>query len=111
VIAAAWGTRRRPDSHKRLVLLATIQLAGAALGRFLWTQIGFSPDKGSTIGLLSLIVLLVSYDVLSLHRIHRSTAWAAPLTFVVNAFAVPIGMTSAWHSFVDFLARTVVPHV
>ena len=41
------------------------------------------------------------------HRIHRSTLWAAPLTFAVGAFAVPIGMTSAWHSFAAFLARTL----
>jgi hypothetical protein len=29
--------------------------------------------------------------------------WAAPLTFVVNALAVPIGMTAAWHTFAAML--------
>jgi hypothetical protein len=37
----------------------------------------------------------------------RGRARAAPLTFAVGAFAVPIGMTSAWQSFAAFLARTL----
>jgi hypothetical protein len=36
VIFASWRTRRKPDSHKRLILLATIGLAEAAFGRFPW---------------------------------------------------------------------------
>jgi hypothetical protein len=54
---------------------------------------------------------LIAYDLISLHRIHRSTLWAAPLTFAVGAFAVPIGMTSGWHSFAA-LSRTIYgPHI
>jgi hypothetical protein len=58
-------------------------------------------------GLGILIVLLIIYDLVSLHRIHRSTMWAAPLTFVVNALAVPIGMTSVWHAFAAMVNRTL----
>ena len=50
-------------------------------------------------GLGILLVLIIIYDLVSLHRIHRSTMWAVPLIFAVNALAVPIGMTSAWHAF------------
>ncbi len=111
VIFAAWQTRRMPDAHKRLVLLATIGLTGAAFGRFPWAQLGIAPGQGSVAGIGILILLLIAYDLFSLHRIHRSTLWAAPFTFVLNAFAAPIGMTSAWHRFADFLARRVAPHV
>jgi len=107
VIYAAWRARRRPDAHKRLILLATIALADAALGRFPWDRMGLSPDAGAVIGLGVLILLVVVYDLISLHRIHRSTLWAAPLTFAVGAFSVPIGMTSAWHTFAAFLDRTL----
>ena len=34
VIWAAWATRRKPDSHKRLILFATAGLTEAAFGRF-----------------------------------------------------------------------------
>jgi fumarate reductase subunit C len=111
VIFASWRSRRKPDSHKRLILMATIGLTEAALGRFPWAQMGMPPAAGAVTGLGILILLLIAYDLLSLRRIHRSTMWAAPLTFIVGAFAVPIGMTHAWHSFAAFLTRTVVPYV
>lgn len=111
VIAAAWKARRRPDAHKRLVVLATVSLSTAALGRIPWAQLELSPAAGPVIGLAALILLLVAYDVLSLRRVHRSTMWAAPLVFAAGAFAVPIGMTPAWHHFADFLMRVAVPHV
>jgi hypothetical protein len=111
VIFASWRTRRRPDSHKRLILLATIGLVEAALGRFAWVQIGIPPAAGPVTGLGILILLVIAYDLISLHRIHRSTLWAAPLIFILGALAVPIGMTHLWQSFAAFLARTVVPYV
>lgn len=105
VIFAAWKTRRRPDAHKRLIVLATIGLADAALGRFPWEQMGIPTAAGAVIGLAVLILLVVAYDLLSLRRVHRSTRWAAPLIFMAGAFAVPIGMTAAWHGFASLLAR------
>lgn len=103
VIYASWRTRRHPDAHKRLILLATAGLVEAAFGRFPWARIGLPPAAGALTGLGVLIVLVIIYDLVSLHRIHRATMWAAPLTFVVNALAVPIGMTSSWHSFAAML--------
>lgn len=107
VITAAWVTRRRPDAHKRLILYATIGLCEAALGRFPWDKIGVSPAGGAVAGLGILLLFPLAYDLVSLHRIHRSSMWAAPLTFVTGAFAVPIGMTPLWHGFAGFLASHI----
>jgi hypothetical protein len=106
LIFEAWRTRRTPASHKRLIVFATIALSDAALGRFPWDKMGMSPAAGAVTGLGILILLMIAYDLVALHRLHRSTMWAAPLTFAVGAFAVPIGMTSGWHAFAAFLART-----
>jgi hypothetical protein len=111
VIFASWKTRRNPGAHKRLILLATIGLVEAAFGRFPWAQMGLAPAQGAVIGLGTLIVLVLAYDLISLHRIHRATAWAAPLVFVTNAFSVPLGMTPAWHSFAVFLENTIGRHL
>ncbi len=111
LIFASWRTRRRPDAHKRLILLSTIALSDAALGRFPWSRMGISPAVGAVTGLGLLVLLVVLYDLFALHRIHRSALWAAPLTFAVGAFAVPIGMTSAWHTLAAFLNRTIGPHL
>ncbi len=107
LIWAAWSTRRRPDAHKRLVLLATIALTDAALGRFPWSRVGMAPAGGAVTGLGILVLLVVLYDLFALHRIHRSTMWAAPITFAVGALAVPIGMTPAWHAMARFLDSAV----
>jgi hypothetical protein len=107
LIFTSWRDRRRPDSHKRLILLATIALTDAALGRFPWDRIGMSPAGGAVTGLGMLILLVVAYDLFALRRIHHSTMWAAPITFAVGAFSVPIGMTHPWHVMAGFLDRTL----
>jgi hypothetical protein len=111
LIFAAWRARRRPDAHKRLIVIATIDLAGAAFGRFPWDKIGLPPAAGAVTGIGLMCLLVIGYDLFALHRIHRSTLWAAPLTFAAEAFAVPIGMTGPWHSFAGFLARNVAPYL
>jgi hypothetical protein len=111
VIWAAWATRRKPDSHKRLILFATAGLTEAAFGRFPWGQIGIPPAGGAVAGLGLILLLPVFYDLISLHRVHRSTLWGVPLTFIGGALAVPIGMTPAWHAFAGFLARNVASHI
>jgi hypothetical protein len=111
VIFASWKARRNGPAHKRLILVATVSLAEAAFGRFPWNQIGLPPAAGALAGLGLLILLVIAYDLFSLHRVHRSTMWAAPLTFVMNGLAVPIGMTTAWHGFAAFLNRLMASHV
>ena len=111
VIYASWRARRRPDAHKRLILIATMGLVAAAFGRFPWSRIGLPPAAGAVTGLGILLLLLVIYELITIRRIHRSTMWAAPLTFAVVALAVPIGMTSVWHAFATLLNRTIGPHI
>jgi hypothetical protein len=55
------------------------------------------------------VVLMVSYDLFALRRVHRSTMWAGPLIFLVSALSVPIGMTPPWHAFCGFLLAHVAP--
>jgi hypothetical protein len=103
VIYASWRARRRPDAHKRLILIATIGLVGAAFGRFPWSRIGLPPAAGAVTGIGTLLLLLIVYELITIRRVHRSTMWAAPLTFAAIALAVPIGMTPAWHTFATLL--------
>jgi hypothetical protein len=103
VIYASWRARRRPDAHKRLILLATMGLVAAAFGRFPWGRIGLPPAAGAVTGVGVLILLLLAFELMTIHRIHRSTMWAAPLVFLSVALAVPIGMTPAWHAFANLL--------
>jgi hypothetical protein len=84
-------------------MLATMGLVGAAFGRFPWQRIGLPPAAGAATGVGVLILFSLIYELATIHRIHRSTMWAAPLVFASIAFSVPIGMTPAWHAFAAFL--------
>jgi hypothetical protein len=111
VIYAAWRARRRPDAHKRLVLIATMGLVAAAFGRFPWARIGLPPAAGAVTGLGILLLILILYELISIRRLHRSTMWAAPFVFASVALAVPIGMTPAWHGFAALLNRTIGSYI
>jgi hypothetical protein len=111
VIYASWRARRRPDAHKRLILIATMGLVAAAFGRFPWGRIGLPPAAGAVTGLGILLLILAVYELISIRRIHRSTMWAAPVVFASVALSVPIGMTSAWHTFADLLNRFMGSHI
>jgi len=111
VIYASWRARRRPDAHKRLILIATIGLVAAAFGRFPWGRIGLPPAAGALTGTAVLLLILVLYELVTLRRIHRSTMWAAPVVLASIAFAVPIGMTPAWHAFAAMLDRTIGTYI
>jgi len=111
VIYASWKARRRPDAHKRLILLATIGLVEAAFGRFPWSRMGVPVAAGAVAGLGILVLLVIAYDLIVLRRLHRSTMWAAPLVFASGALAVPIGMTAAWHAFAALLNQSIGSHL
>jgi hypothetical protein len=104
VIYASWRARRRPDAHKRLILIATMGLVAAAFGRFPWARIGLPPAAGAVTGLGALLLILLAFELITLRRIHRSTMWAAPVVFLTVALAVPVGMTHAWHTFAAWLS-------
>ena len=89
VIYASWRARRRPDAHKRLILIATMGLVAAAFGRFPWDRIGLPPAAGAVTGLGILLLILVIYELISIRRIHRSTMWAAPVVFATVALCRP----------------------
>ena len=111
VIYASWRARRRPDAHKRLILIATISLVAAAFGRFPWSRIGLPPAAGAITGTAILLLILVLYELITLRRVHRSTMWAAPVVLASIALAVPIGMTPAWHAFAAMLNQTIGTHI
>jgi hypothetical protein len=99
----AYRARRRPATHKRLILIATIAIAAAAFGRW---PIAILQAKPPLLNLVTLAFLLpiVLYDVVSLRRVQKSTIWASLFVMAVQLVRVPIGFTPAWHSFATWMA-------
>jgi hypothetical protein len=102
-VAAAVGSRGRPETHKRLMLLATISLLDAATARWPIAAIAASP-----LGYYGLadafIVAAVLYDLVSRRRVSAVYVWGGLLIVGSQWLRVPLGATAAWQA----LARAVL---
>ncbi len=89
--------RKRPDMHKRLVLMASISIVGPALARFsVWPIFpgGFSARPFYGIGgLLLLFGSLIVYDLVTRRRPHPAS-WIGAVAIVVSlAVGVFLGVS------------------
>jgi hypothetical protein len=73
-VAAGLVHRRRPDAHKRLMLLATISLLAPAISRL---KLPFLPSGsiGPNMGALLFLLPAFAYDFATLRRIHPALLW------------------------------------
>lgn len=102
LVFLAYRARFNPAAHKRLILLATISLLLAPTGRPPFAAITGRPYLTGLFCWL-FVLLLVSYDLWSTHKVHRATIWGGLLVVVAIQLFIPIGMTSAWHGFANFM--------
>ena len=103
-VFSAYWKRSKPEAHKRLILIATIALADAAIGRLPIPLFQAHPPT-QDIASFGFLLLIVLYDLFSLHRVSRTTIWASLLLVIVHLTRVPIGLTPAWHSLADWVLR------
>jgi len=79
-----WALRTRrtdPQTHKRMMLLATLMLLDAAIARISWLPDNEFPKHYLAVHLylLLLFVPLLLHDVIRLGRIHRAWVWGLVL--------------------------------
>ena len=94
VVGAALLLRHRPDFHKRLILIATIELMNAAVDRLPGVfAAGLAPFyPGTDLFLLALVI----YDGVTLRRIHPATLWGGLFLVAMQVLRVQLMDTSAW---------------
>ena len=100
-VLAAWSysVRRKPDQHKRLIILATIPLLDAAIGRFPYT-LGIASNPMVQLLIICLFpAAIVVYDVFSLRKVHRVTWIASLMLLVMWLTRIPLGQTAPWQAF------------
>ena len=121
LFALALVNVRRLDVHKRLLLVATISLLQAAVGRiFLLALGGDSPTLATAApppvfvsvipGLVSdlLLVWAMLHDKRTLGRVHRVYWLAGAALVVLQVIRIPIAETTVWTSIARFV-MTLVP--
>ena len=106
LVAAGFYFRRRADVHKRLMLLATISILGAAIARLPFDILKAGPP--AFFGLTDLfIVACVIYDLITRGRLHRATVWGGLLIILSQPLRLIISGTSAWMAFATWLTHWV----
>jgi FtsH-binding integral membrane protein len=82
-LAVLW--RKKPEFHRRLVLVATCALTSAGFGRFPWLS-----HHWFYTGVDALILLGVGRDLIVNRRVHVVYRWALPVLIAGQVFAVQI---------------------
>jgi hypothetical protein len=100
-IAFAYRDRSRPEAHKRLILIGTISLMDAAVGRWPIAILQATPPLQDLV-ILAFLLVVVAFDVVSLRRVSKTTIWASAVVIVVHVARVPFGHTAVWHAVADF---------
>ncbi|HEU5236408.1 MAG TPA: hypothetical protein VFU37_04660 [Pyrinomonadaceae bacterium] len=105
LISSAFYFRRRPDIHKRIMLLATIGLLPAAIARFPFDFIlHYGPIAFFGLADLFIIPCLI-YDFVTRGRPHRATVLAGTLIVISQPLRLLIGNTHAWLVFATWLTQ------
>jgi len=104
LVGAGFYYRRRPDVHKRLMLLATISILAAAIARLPFAIMQAGPP--AFFGFTDVFVLAcIVYDLFTLKRVHRATLFGAILIIASQPLRLMLGGTQAWLAFAGWLTH------
>ena len=95
LVAAAIVWRRRPETHKRLMLLATISLLDAAIARW---PVSFSADWILLAATDLFIVAAMAFDLATRRRVAAAYLWGGTLVVAGQALRVLGGPTDTWRA-------------
>jgi hypothetical protein len=100
-IGAGLYLRRRSDFHKRLMLVATINVLPAAITRI---PLAITYPALIPIMIFGFILAGPIDDLVARRRVHPAYLWGGSLTILTTVLQFVIGPTAAWHS----IARWIV---
>ncbi len=97
-VALALAFRRRPEVHKRLMLLATISLLPPAVARFHLENHGVNFPYMSTLLAYSLVAVAIAYDFVRTRRVHAAYVYGGLAMLAWMLARSAIGQTDAWQT-------------
>jgi len=99
LIVAGYVMRRRPDYHKRIMVVATASLMTAAFGRMILMVQG-SGNVKLAFAFTALLIFIVSIaDALVHRRLHPAFAWSGAIVLFSIPLRFAVAGTDAWTSF------------
>ncbi|MEO8019177.1 MAG: hypothetical protein ABI769_15300 [Pseudomonadota bacterium] len=108
-LIGAWHTRKRPESHRRFILLATNTLLIAAVGRLFGgtASIALRDVIPFLLVWLSPLWIAMTYDGLRHRMMHPVYAWGAVLLIVLR-YRQLLRETDTWMSISHWIAERLV---
>ena len=104
LVALAIANRRRPEAHKRLMLLAATQIVEAAIARVpVQAMADYFPFSHLVVSDL-IIVAGVAYDLASRRRVHPVWIWGGAIVLGSQLLRLFVAETGPWLSFARFMA-------
>ncbi len=119
LVAAAVANLRRPEWHKRFMLVATAALLQPAIARYFFLAAGktdastrqMGPPPAVEFTMMpafvadTLIIAAILYDWKERGRPHPAYLWGFGSVLLVQASRPFLSRTQAWYDFADFLVR------
>jgi len=93
-VVAGVRARRDPQSHKRLMLLATIAILPPAIARWV-LLLGLGPPVVFAVATL-LLMPLIAWDLKTRRRLHPVTLWGGLLVVISGPLRLALAQTNGW---------------
>jgi hypothetical protein len=106
LIIAALARRRDPATHKRLMLIAMIDMMRPSLGRLL-PMLGAPGPTPLLLPLLFLLPLPI-FDLRTRGRVHPATIWGSLLVAGVTLLTLAVWFTPPWLAFARWISGPFV---
>ncbi len=98
-VGTGLALRRRSETHKRLMLLATIALVTPALARLPF----IGPGRPALLATSLFVVACMLYDRAAHRRVHPAFLWGGLFLILSMPLRLAVSGTGAWHSFARWI--------
>jgi len=105
--AVAIALRRRPEVHRRLMIVATIHLTPPAVVRAAQGLLHVDSPLPALVIASALVILCIVYDAVTRGRVHPVFAVLAPMTILSFPARIAFSHTATWHSIAGWLVRVI----
>lgn len=102
---------RRPETHKRLMLLATVSILAAPVARWFFILVpalGHPPSVPSAVGpacvTFLLIVIAMIHDWRTRGRPHPVYVIGGTVFIILNFLQIPVSQTQSWHAIAGWIS-------
>jgi hypothetical protein len=105
LVSAGWYYRRNAQAHKRLMLIATISILAAALGRLPYPAL--PPGVRDPFAILLVIIPLAVWDIKTRGKLHSATWIGGTVVLMSWPLRIAIWGTAPWLAFAGWASSLV----